>query len=93
MTALAQAANFDSTTESRGRGTVDELLTVREAASFLKSSVRTVERKVASGELGSVKIGYLRRIPRRSLLGLIQHQDLDGQVVDIREAAPKDGFS
>lgn len=43
------------------------LLTIPEAAEYLRAGIRTVARYVADEELPSVKIGRLRRIRREDL--------------------------
>jgi excisionase family DNA binding protein len=47
---------------------VDGLLTVNEAAEFLRASRSHLYNLMEAGELCYVKIGKCRRIPRRSLL-------------------------
>jgi excisionase family DNA binding protein len=48
----------------------DGLLTVKEAAAFLRLSVARVYALMADGDLVFVKIGRSRRIPRRGLVEL-----------------------
>jgi excisionase family DNA binding protein len=45
------------------------LVTVREAADFLRISARTVYRLIESGQMGAVRIGKQWRIPRSELPG------------------------
>ena len=45
------------------------LVTVREAASFLRISARTVYRLIESGQITAVRIGKQWRIPTRDLPG------------------------
>jgi excisionase family DNA binding protein len=47
----------------------ENLVTVREAASFLRISARTVYRLIESGEIGAVRIGKQWRIPMGDLPG------------------------
>jgi excisionase family DNA binding protein len=47
----------------------ENLVTVREAASFLRISARTVYRLIESGEMGAVRIGKQWRIPVSELPG------------------------
>ena len=47
----------------------ENLVTVREAASFLRISARTVYRLIESGQLGAVRIGKQWRIPVSDLPG------------------------
>ena len=48
----------------------DGLMTVREAAGFLRLSRSTVYTIMDRGELPFVKLGRSRRIPRRALVAL-----------------------
>jgi excisionase family DNA binding protein len=57
----------------------ENLVTVREAASYLRISARTVYRLIESGQIGAVRIGKQWRIPV---------SDLPGQDV-AAEAAPR----
>ncbi len=45
------------------------LVTVREAASYLRISARTVYRLIESGQIGAVRIGKQWRIPAHDLPG------------------------
>jgi len=45
-----------------------EFLTVTEAASVLRVSVRTLRRRLAAGEIPHIRVGRLVRIPRRVAL-------------------------
>ena len=45
----------------------DNLITVREAANYLRISARTVYRLIESGQLGAVRIGKQWRIPASDL--------------------------
>ena len=47
----------------------DNLITVREAANYLRISARTVYRLIESGQLGAVRIGKQWRIPASDLPG------------------------
>jgi excisionase family DNA binding protein len=48
----------------------DGLLTVREAAGFMRISIAGIYALMARGELPYVKIGRCRRVPRRALVEL-----------------------
>lgn len=48
----------------------DGLMTVKEAASFLRLGVSTVYEQMDAGRLGYVKIGRARRIPKRAVIEL-----------------------
>ena len=48
----------------------ENLITVREAASFLRISARTVYRLIESGQIGAVRIGKQWRIRTADLPGL-----------------------
>lgn len=48
----------------------DNLVTVREAANYLRISARTVYRLIESGQIGAVRIGKQWRIPANDLPGL-----------------------
>ncbi|MCP4005419.1 MAG: helix-turn-helix domain-containing protein [bacterium] len=48
----------------------DNLITVREAADFLRISARTVYRLIESGQIGAVRIGKQWRIPSSDLPGV-----------------------
>ena len=47
----------------------ENLITVREAANFLRISARTVYRLIESGQIGAVRIGKQWRIPANDLPG------------------------
>jgi excisionase family DNA binding protein len=47
----------------------ENLITVREAASYLRISARTVYRLIESGQIGAVRIGKQWRIPVSDLPG------------------------
>jgi excisionase family DNA binding protein len=47
----------------------ENLVTVREAADFLRISARTVYRLIESGQMGAVRIGKQWRIPVSELPG------------------------
>jgi excisionase family DNA binding protein len=49
----------------------DNLITVREAAQYLRISARTVYRLIESGQIGAVRIGKQWRIPRSDLDGVV----------------------
>jgi len=53
----------------------DNLVTVREAANYLRISARTVYRLIESGQIGAVRIGKQWRIPASDLPG---HEALAG---------------
>jgi excisionase family DNA binding protein len=46
-----------------------DLITVREAANYLRISARTVYRLIESGQIGAVRIGKQWRIPSADLPG------------------------
>lgn len=46
-----------------------DLVTVREAANFLRISARTVYRLIESGQISAVRIGKQWRIPTTNLPG------------------------
>ena len=48
----------------------ENLITVREAANFLRISARTVYRLIESGQIGAVRIGKQWRIRTADLPGL-----------------------
>ena len=48
----------------------ENLITVREAANFLRISARTVYRLIESGQIGAVRIGKQWRIPANDLPGV-----------------------
>ena len=58
----------------------DGLLTVKEAAAFLRLSRSTIYNLMDSGELQSVKLGKSRRIPRRCVIELAARSLRAGQV-------------
>ena len=47
----------------------ENLITVREAANYLRISARTVYRLIESGQIGAVRIGKQWRIPASDLPG------------------------
>ena len=47
--------------------TKNDILTVKEAADFLRVNVKTIYSLVAAGKLGSVRVGRVIRIPRTAL--------------------------
>ncbi len=55
----------------------DNLITVREAADFLRISARTVYRLIESGQIGAVRIGKQWRIPASDLPG-VAHAEMSG---------------
>jgi excisionase family DNA binding protein len=59
----------------------DNLITVREAASFLRISARTVYRLIESGQIGAVRIGKQWRIRTSDLPGL-------GSPMEAAQASP-----
>jgi excisionase family DNA binding protein len=52
----------------------ENLITVREAANYLRISARTVYRLIESGQIGAVRIGKQWRIPVGDLPGRDQLQ-------------------
>ena len=54
----------------------DNLVTVREAANYLRIYARTVYRLIESGQIGAVRIGKQWRIPANDLPG---HEQLSTQ--------------
>ena len=62
------------------------LVTVREAANYLRISARTVYRLIESGQIGAVRIGKQWRIPESDLPG---HSQLTGQLVSPTTAEPQ----
>lgn len=48
-----------------------EVLTVKEAASLLKTSQQQIRRMIQSGDLPAVKVGRERRILRESISSLL----------------------
>ena len=62
---------FDQVHQTKGADLVaDGLLTVREAADFLRLSRSSVYVLMDHGELAFVKLGRCRRIPRRGVVEL-----------------------
>ncbi len=62
---------FDPVHQTKGAELVaDGLLTVREAAAFLRISRSSLYATMDRGELAFVKLGRSRRIPRRALVEL-----------------------
>ena len=61
------------------QGTTQEppapFLTVKEVASLLKVSVRTLRRHIAAGALSVVRIGRLIRVPREAIVAFITAKD------------------
>ena len=51
---------------------MSEILTAREAAEYLKTSVKTVQSKARAGEMPGMKIGRKWRFSRRQLLAWIE---------------------
>ncbi len=47
----------------------ENLVTVREAATYLRISARTVYRLIEAGQIGAVRIGKQWRIPSNDLPG------------------------
>jgi excisionase family DNA binding protein len=43
------------------------LLTLREAAKVLNVSKSTIERRIKSGDISAIKLGYLTRVPKISV--------------------------
>ncbi len=58
----------------------ENLVTVREAADFLRISARTVYRLIESGQMGAVRIGKQWRIPSADLPGQEPAASLAAQV-------------
>lgn len=50
-----------------------ELLTVQEAATLLKVSIRTIRKWVAEGKLPALRIGRTVRIPLNELVEKLKH--------------------
>ncbi len=48
---------------------MDNLVTVREAAKYMRVSARTVYRLIESGQISAVRIGKQWRIPSQDLPG------------------------
>lgn len=63
------------------------LLTVKEAARYLKTTETTIWRWVKVGKLSSVKIGRLRRILLESLLKLVQSSQPADTLIAKRSSA------
>ena len=53
---------------------VENLLTVRQAQEKLRVSRTTIDRLVRSGEIDSLKVGKLRRVPAASVDAYIARQ-------------------
>jgi excisionase family DNA binding protein len=67
--AEVKEANMDEM--SRARGLVDDgLVSIKEAAAFLRISVASLYTLMGRGQLGFVKLGRSRRIPRKALVEL-----------------------
>ncbi len=64
----------------------DNLVTVREAANYLRISARTVYRLIESGQIGAVRIGKQWRIPVSDLPG---HESLGAQAAGTRPPEPQ----
>jgi excisionase family DNA binding protein len=64
----------------------DNLVTVREAANYLRISARTVYRLIESGQIGAVRIGKQWRIPVSDLPG---HEALAAQPAAGRTPEPQ----
>ncbi len=52
-----------------------ELMTIREAAEFLKMHYQTVREKVANGEIPSCKVGRIYRILKSDLMKYLYDQN------------------
>jgi excisionase family DNA binding protein len=65
----------------------ENLVTVREAANFLRISARTVYRLIESGQMGAVRIGKQWRIPISELPGRDVIEGTPTQVVAAPERA------
>ena len=63
----------------------ENLVTVREAADFLRISARTVYRLIESGQMGAVRIGKQWRIPVSELPG---RDVIQGEPTAISKAEP-----
>lgn len=59
---------------------MSELLTVQEVADMLRVGKRTVERFIALGEIGSVKVGRRRLVPAPELDRYVRHAQQRGRV-------------
>ena len=57
-------------------GDAESLVSAAEAAAILGASERTIRRKIASGELPSIKIGGQRRIPMSALDASQYHESV-----------------
>ncbi len=70
----------------------DGLMTIREAAEFLRLSPSTLYTLMDHGELAFVKLGRSRRIPRRALVDLAARALRGGErcVAGIIESDPPD---
>ncbi len=62
-----------------------DLITVREAANYLRISARTVYRLIESGQIGAVRIGKQWRIPAADLPG--REQSAPGLAAQERTAS------
>ena len=58
------------------------LLTEKQAVAALNIAPRTLSRLTSSGRVPSVKIGRLRRYPRRQLLEWVEQEILGTETID-----------
>lgn len=63
------------------------LLTIKEAARYLKTTETTIWRWIKVGKLSTVKIGRLRRILLESLLKLLQSSQPADDIIAKRRSA------
>lgn len=76
---MAQPGASGVTEQEREAIVGDGLLTVREAAAFLRLSKSTLYGLMEMQRLAYVKIGRARRIPRRALVDLAAHYLVGGE--------------
>ena len=70
LAARAKLTGVEIMTSEHAELVADGLMTVREAAVFLRLSRSTVYTLMDQGELPYVKLGRSRRIPKRALIEL-----------------------
>ena len=56
---------------------MEELLTVREVANRLKVNVMTIYRRIWNGQIKSIKIGRLIRIPAKEVERILKKENED----------------
>ena len=59
--------SYQNTVEHRGQHVEDEILTLKEAAAFLKMAKVTLYRRLRAGEIPAVKTGRLWRLSKAAL--------------------------